>query len=267
MSDLLADIQQDSISLDEVMRKLDEVGKDTPTESPTEKNQTEEAPSSQGAAEEQKADPNIESDTNVPFNKHPRWKQMQEERDQLRRQVEDLEASARSVAERLPAPVEGIEDIPTWFQMAVSNDVNIWKEYKKHSSVEREELKRELFQEQQNVKQREVQESQRWSKYVDDSLAKVQDKYNVDFSTEQGKNTQKEFVDFMMKRRPTDAQGSYDFNNGWEWFSELKQKTPDRSEGKKKVAAMSDSSGSSERAGRESVTREDLRGRGWRDFI
>jgi hypothetical protein len=276
MPDFLADIQHDGITLDDIVRKLDEAGKDTPTESPAGTNQTEEAPSSQGAEqpiaspqeEKPASEANTESDTNVPFNKHPRWKQMQEERDGLRKRVDDLESSLQNVKSSIPVQQEGVEEVPTWFRMAVSEDVSIWKEYKKYSSQERAEIKRELMEEQVKERQRQDQETNRWKQYVDQSLVKVEDSFSVDLSTEQGKGLRNEFLDFMLKRKPTDDQGNVDFVNGWQWFQEVKQAPQSRvSEAKKKVAAMSDSSGSSERTGRESVSREDLRGRSWRDFI
>lgn len=266
----MADIHQDALNLDEALKKLDEMGKETPTESPTETNKAENAPSSQGAEEKPKeteAAPNTENENNLPFNKHPRWKQMQEERDQLRQKVDELESNLHSVADRIPQ-VDTTIEVPTWFQMAVSNDPAVWKEYKKYSVQEREEIKRELLQEQTTALQREQQEMARWTKYVDDSLAKIEDTYSIDLSTKHGEDVKNEFLEFIHKRKPTDDQGNIDFMNGWQWFQEIKKAQPERTAAKKTVASMSDSSGSSDRStSRESVSREDLRGRSWRDFI
>lgn len=245
--------------------------KETPAESSTEQNQAETSPSSQGEEVQQEESVTSQSEANteneeekVPFHKHPRFKALIEEKQQLKQTVEQL-LPLRDEVERMKNEIQqrGVKEtptqIPSWFSNAFGDNEYVYQEWKNYeeqrSQTEREQIKAELKQEFQAAAQQRAQEEQRWNNWVDE---------NINSLKEQGYNfNQNELMKIMMDYTPTDDQGNLSFEKGYKLYERLKQPNSSSSKEKKDIASKSISENKPDVKSRDYKTPDDLRGKSW----
>lgn len=201
------------------------------------------------------------SDENVPFHKHPRWMEREEELKALResneataRELAELKTIAEETSKRLPTDTS----IPEWFKELYGENATAWAKYSEHDQKQREEIKREVIEEQQKAAQQTTQEAAKWNKWVDDEIQKLK--------AEGHQFDRNEFIKTMLDFRPTDETGSFDFKKGITIYEALKAKgeDPAKSHARKELAdTMTKSSGSGDKALKDYQTSADLRHRSW----
>ena len=147
--------------------ELDLTEKETQTDSSTEDKPTEESPSSQGEEDSKKKEEvetsKEESSTEMeekplPFHEHPRWKQMYDENQTLK---QDIETIKEGVDKDKLQREEQTQDqtIPSWFSSQVGDDPKSWNEYKAYETARDERLIQKVLSDQKDIVQKQQQEA------------------------------------------------------------------------------------------------------------
>ena len=156
--ELLADIPKEGEEQNPF--KTDEKEKETPSESPTkEKTEQEKSPPQEGEEGKEEKPDNTPDEDKVPFHKHPRWKEVQEDRRQLKEQVDELTRFKEEVAPKLSRLEEQRQPIPKWFADTFGENETAWQEFQNYDKKRRDEVKQEIYQEQQKAFQDQEKQS------------------------------------------------------------------------------------------------------------
>lgn len=289
--DFLAEIQQDeSFDFNDLIAEQGQQEMKTSEESPTETKQAEESPSQEGeedkpnsddASVDSSEDAGKSKDTpddneNIPFHKHPRWKEIQEENQRLKEaleqntnQVGELKTGVDEIRQNLASkqPTEQFQVFKELFDNGSLGDdqINVaWEKFQKlipQSHVDetqlRESIKQDLLKEQEQAKQQE-QQLVEWSRQ---EIQKLKD---------EGKTfDDNKLLKVIEKYSPTNEQGHTDFNKAYDLLQLEEKASKDNSKlkAKKEIASRSSSDSSSEPQRDDFVTPTDLEGKDWSDFI
>lgn len=243
----------------EVGKEQTETAPDSSTEQKTETT----TPPQEG---EQKTD-NTPDEENLPFHKHPRWKQMYEENKGLKQTVEELMAFKQQV-EPLAKAMQPQQEtpIPEWFKSTYGDNPLIWKQYQTYDKSAREEIKKELLSEIKAEETQKTQETQKWNKWVEESLVGMEDE-GLKFNRNE---LQKFMVDWQKDygALPLDKDGNIDFRKSLELMNKVNPPLDSAkvAEEKKRIAAKTSSTGGNISAPKKILTLGNIP-KDWRDAV
>lgn len=261
MSDALKEFEASLISEDTIIGEEQQT--ETAAESPAETKEEEtESPPHQGDEEVKEAEPseNTDDEDKVPFHKHPRFKELIEERNELRRQFEELRTTVDTVQQKI-VPQNQEETIPQWFKGVYGDDVAMWKDYQSYEQEKLSKMKESIYQEQQDSQKKYEESVKRWEGYSKDQMQALED---------EGKSFDKnELMKVVLDYQPTDKQGNFDFKKAYE-ILELKKMAdhdPVKSAARKNLAASTTSNNKGEPKEKDYMTSDDFRGKNILDLI
>lgn len=199
-----------------------------------------------------------DDEEDVPFHKHPRWIAKQQEMDDLKKQIEDLEELTRKT-ETKDEDNKDSTPIPQEFIDLFGNDKAIWDKWQKLSARQREDIKKEVTEELQNKEQSSAKAIEDGKKYVEESLTALE-KSGQKFDRN---DLIKFMIDFEAEYAPIlNKEGNYDFAKGLELMQKVKSnggedttKTQDI-EAKKKLGSIEKKSGGEEDKPKVPTTRD-----------
>lgn len=281
--DFLTDVPSDSPVVDpltydpEADANQDVQGEETPADSSSEKPQEDVAPSQEGAEEDGGEEENPASSTpdetnekDVPLNKDKRFRQVLDERDALRQKIEGFETSQTALLGRLDdleklkeAVVQNKpESVPKFIRDLYGDEYHeALAEYRGDIDNRVSSIKKEIRAEFEAERKAEADNAARWEQWAKDSIKKVEERFDVDLP--EGSSERNEFADYVMKYKPTDANGVIDFTLGYEQFRDHKElqrlKSGKKTEAKKKIAAQTSSTPSGVDNDKAKVSAERLR--------
>lgn len=246
------------MSLDEILADVKKEGsdpfaqldKESPSESPAE---IKPEVITKELAEEGKNTP----EDNVPFHKHPRWIERESE---LKTLKESGEATARELAE-LKAFKEAtvrkeVGEVDPDFKALWGDNPEAYAKWLSLENKRKDELKREILEDQQKVVEQQKAETQKWNKWVDDEVNKLQSEGNT--------FDRNELIKTMLEYRPTDENGNFDFKLGFKIYQNLHKEDPAKSIARKELAdTTTRSSSRGEGKKKDYQTSNDLRHRSW----
>lgn len=246
INEILADVKVEGAD-----PELGTVEKDTPAES---------LPENKPEADKPKEGENT-PEKELPFHEHPRWKQREEELNNLRATVED---NAKVIAElndfKSKSSNKSESAIPGWFVELYGENQVAWEKYSEHDKGVREEIKREVLQAQAEERQRSEQELKHWDKWVSDEISKLANDPEIKFDT----TKRNDLIKVMLEYRPTDENNNFDFKAGHKIWQALqvKEVSPEKSQARKRLGDITTKSSSSETT-KDLLTSNDLRGKSW----
>ncbi len=234
---------------------------ETPSDPPTENNEETESPSHQGEeAPQAEGEKNTDEEENVPFHKHPRFKELIDERNDLRRQFDELRTTVDTVQQKIVPQNQDVK-IPNWFQKLYGEDRDSWLEYQAERQQELDAVKQSIYTEQQEAQKKYEDSVKRWDNYT---------KQQIEVLEDEGKSFDKnELMKVVLDYKPTDEQGNFDFHKAYE-ILEIKKKSeenPAKSEARKKIAASTTSDNKGEPVQKDYMTAADFRGKHIFDLI
>lgn len=220
---------------------------DTPTESPAVNEPEKDKP----------AEGDVPAEENVPFHKHPRWIERETELKELRekdeahaKEIEELKAFQKEATHSKPTA------IPDWFRELYGDNEAAWTKYSEHDRAQRDEIKREVLQEQESLRKREADDANRWNKWVEDQIIKLQN---------DGKQFDRnKLIKTILEYRPTDENNNFDFEKGYRIYEALEQKEadPQKSQARKQLADIAGSTKGDKKA-QDYQTPATLRNKSW----
>lgn len=197
--------------------------KETPSESQPEKEPKEAEP----VVGDPSNTPNKED--NVPFHEHPRWKQREQELEELREQTVRQDQEISELKSRRSEPSD--TEVPEWFRELYGDNAVAWEKYNEHHASEREAIKQEAVAEIERKAEAEVAETQKWNSWVENEIGKLKG---------EGKEFDRnELINVMLTYRPTDPNNNFDFEAGYKIYEALKAKPatdPAKSHARKQLA-------------------------------
>lgn len=245
LDNFLANSQQEGQTLDEILSgNSGEQETETPADSPAEDNQTEQSPSSRGEEESEgtskekpKDSTNTENANNLPFNKDPRFKEILEERNKYREELAKMRAEMdERFAKIAPPTQQEKKEIPEPFVKLFGENEEVWNQWKALSEIQREQIKQEVIAEQERAVREKQEEQQRWDKWRDESIAKIEEKFGV--SLPDGSSDRNELLSIATKFLPTDEDGNISFEKSYELMQALrKDASEQKAKARKSIAA------------------------------
>lgn len=234
------DIKTDGLDIDKMTDEQIDKGiedgfgekeKETPAESSTEKETEQEtSPASEGEEGGQPSN-TPDEDKPVPFHKHPRFKEVISEKNELKDEVNVLKGR---LDERETMQGEQPKPVPAWFSKLYGDDNEAWQAYSQANAVERKSMKDEILTEIRTDQQTQTEVQQKTDKeandYVDSSLEALK---------ADGKKFDKNGLLKVMKEYPTtDSSGNLDFNKGFQLYEKLTEakKDPEKDKARKELA-------------------------------
>lgn len=235
---------------------LDEILADVKKEGSDPFEQMGETPSDSLPEKEAEDTPVVE-DENVPFHKHPRWIERENELNALK---ENNEATARELEElkQFRDSVDVVDsNIPDWFTELYGDNAEAYRKYQQHEDARTEEIEKRILERQTQEQQRAEQESAKWTKWVEDEIRKLED---------DGKKFDRNKLNkIMLDYSPTDANNNLDYQKGYAIYEALEGK-PDnsKSEARKELAdTATATSTKGEPTKKDYMTPSDLRHKSW----
>ncbi len=246
-------------------------GEETTTESQTENDQ-EDTPPHQGDddPDDKKENEDDGSDNtddeekeNLPFHKHPRFKQITDENKLLKQELDELKGGFEELKiKNSKGDTSTEENPPDWFVGIFGEDKEVWKQFEKYDNARLQQLEEKIIQtvsEKEKAKQEEVS---KWEKWVDDEVQRLKDAGN-----EFDKN---ELIKTAIDYKPTDENGNYNLEKALEILKMKKTSKPSskdtqKNNARKKIADVSGGTSSDEKTG-DSYSTKDLRGLSWNEL-
>ena len=238
--------------------------KETPADSPTETKPEEEKPSQEGekeSSEEKKPEDSNTPEEQIPFHKHPRWKEIYSKNQELEQKVAELSRFKEEISPKLQELEEKKQPIPNWFADTFGEDEAKWEAFQTYDRQRREEIKDEIYSENEEYYRNQQEQTKKWSDWTTNQLQDLKD--------EGLKFEENELLKVLVDYKPVDDQGNLNFHKGYEIL--LKGKAADeveksrKTEQKKKIASQSMAEGSGE-SQRNYKTSKDLRNKDWSDL-
>lgn len=274
LTELLAGIPSEGVDAQQAVedsRKeiADSQEEETPAESPADNKSEEESPASSGDKEEAKAESNNseDEDKNLPFHKHPRWKQMYEENRQLREEQQRLkqEVDQRLTSVQSMAQQAKSVQLPERFVKLYGDNEEAWRLYKEEQDALKAEIKQEILRERESQETAKQEAVRKGEEYVQTSLQTLQEE-GIRFDRNE---LMKFMVDFKEKygTLPTDENDNIDFRKGYDLMMALKQdknvEASAKSQARKKIADATATTSKGEPEEKEYLTAAELRKMHW----
>jgi len=201
-------------------------------------------------------EPEGEPEDSLPFHKHPRWVERENE---LKTLKERDEAREREVAELRTMKEEKQEtsEVPDWFRELYGENEFAWKKYQEHENQRTDQIKRSVIEDQQRVQREAAEAVTRSNQWIDNELIKLE---------AEGKTFDRnKLLNVMNEFRPTDAAGNFDFQKAHRIYEamEVKEKDPAHSQARKQIADIATGSPKGERKAPDYQTPATLRNRSW----
>lgn len=191
------------------------------------------------------------------------WKEIREAKEQA-------EAKALELEQRLQALESGNKEVERseFVTSLVGDNEEIDRKWQKERETIKEEVKKELVQEQIKAQQIEKDEQNYWNKWTQDQFDSVEKEFKVDFKS--APTLKNELAKVMTDYTPTDSNGNLDYSKGMKLLNDLKksqvEEESQKTQVKKNIADATISKETSTKETKNFLTRNDLRG-GWRAIV
>lgn len=244
VKEIFADIKQEGSD------PFEDIEKAIQSESQPEKEAKEEV-----KKEEPKKGENTPEIENIPFHKHPRWIEKENELKELRKFKDEISPKLSEIESRLKTD-EKVE-IPDWFKELYGENETAYRKYLEHEDKRTQEIEQNLISRQEQTRVQAEVENQKWDKWVIDQISTL-------------KSEGKEFDEAKLKKvmidySPTDASNNLDFQKGYKIYEAL-EKNPinsEKSQARKQLGDITTQSPKGEAPKKDFLTAHDLRNRSW----
>lgn len=228
--------------------------KETPTESLPVEEPKEEVKVEEPVVEKTKEEGGNTPEDNIPFHKHPRWIEREEELKALRERDEVYE---REIAELKALSIKNEPvNVPEWFKELYGENETAYQKYLEHEQVRTEEIKKKVIEEQEQKVKQQQDETEKWNKWVSSEYDKLE--------SEGYKFDRDKFAKVMLDYMPTDEQNNLDFKKGYKIYEALEPKpNPAISEARKQLADTVTGGQQGEKKSKDYMTPSDLRNKSW----
>lgn len=205
-----------------------EVENSNPPESQTEKPETNEDENSKPP----QGGDNTPDDKKLDFHEHPRFKHVIEEKNQWKKQAEELEQQLNQLKQveqfQKPAPTQAV---PSWFSKLYGDDPEVWSAFQEYDVQLRASVKQEAIQELEQRRISEQKEVEQLNQWVDDEI-KALEESGAKFEKNK---LMKIAIDFS----PTDENGNISLKKAYEIYKKFEENSSDeKSQARKQIGGL-----------------------------
>jgi hypothetical protein len=178
----------------------------------------------------EETDSNIPDESNVPFNKHPRFKELIAEKKRLQEENSKLKELEEKQAKFEKMLKEENPEVPEWFKAGFGDDVNLAKQFAKYTEHQREQIKQEILGEWKKQQTEAESKQAEYNKIIDEALDELR---------ESGAQFEKNaFLKVVEEYLPTNPDGSINMDKAYDIYKLVHTKkttTPIKKEVAKKL--------------------------------
>jgi len=215
------EVIENALSENEINGLEDE--EEQPQGSQPEKNEEEETEEESEETSEEKEDEGnqpapenkekVEDKDNLPFHKHPRWKKVMGELQELREFKESSLKTPREEETKIP-------EMPKWFTDIYGENQEGWEAYVAQRQAEREEDRKAILSDIEKQKQEAESKVAEMDNWVDEQVLTLKEDPEI------GEFDRNKLLKVMLDYKPTDDDGNLDFYKGYELYEKLESKQP-----------------------------------------
>ena len=210
-------------------------------------------------AESLPAENKEEKEDDIPFHKHPRWIERENELNELR---ERDTQTVKEIAElRALSETKSNADIPDWFTELYGENQTAWDKYSVHEARRTEEIESRIIARQQEAQNKVIEDGVKWDQWVDTEISRLEG---------QGKSFDRnKLIKTMLDYSPTDANNNLDFDKGLKIYEAMEGKPEvEKSDARKQLADnVSKATTKGEPTKKDYMTAGDLRHRSWSNLF
>lgn len=237
-------------------------GNDTTADSSTVPNENGEAPSQGGApVEAATPTPNTSAENNVPFNEHPRWKEMQQELAYARQRADELAGYVQQIPGYLDSMRQQLTSkeapIPEWFVELYGNSPKAWQLYQQRETQMYQQMQQNIVQGIQQQAQYQEQVTTYWESQVENEYKRLE---------QSGKKFDRaELQAVLLNYRPIGENGLLDFEKAYDILIAQKQAAVAAGQAQKrqKIAEATAPTSGGDAPVKDFVTTAEIRGKNW----
>lgn len=153
----------------------------------------------------------------------------------LNERVRLLSEQVESISKRSTTEKESVDMPAEWVALYGSNDdaMKAWKLQGTFLNKFKEEARDEAIKEFERREEARLSEEKQFESFIDSGLESLEDKYNVDLTSDapKARKARREFLEMVQKLSPKDANGTItgyaDFESTFEIYKAQKVETPD----------------------------------------
>ena len=232
--------------------------KETPESQPENQKKVEDVPVDK--KEETPAEENKQTE-DIPFHKHPRFKAVIEEKNQLAEQVKQLTEQMQGISQKVKA--DEPTTIPQWFVKLYGDDPEVWQQYQEQRQFELKEMESQVMSK-LAPKLQEIEKSEQDKKIdleIENSLKSLED--------EGHKFDRNALMKIVAENQLFDINGNFNFKAGLVLLGAQPIQQKSNVEAKKEIAkkTMTESAGEGGQPKKEFVTSADVQNKDWRSFF
>jgi len=242
----------DEVNLADIPNEGDVIEeKETSIESPAEK-KPEEKPEEKKEKEEKKEAKEVKEE--VPFHKHPRFKALVEEKNQYKKDLDDMKEYMKSEISEIKESQSKDTKIPKWFSEALGDNKEAWNSFQEMNKESQESIKKEIREDLKKEQGKSDDSADKWKKWVDNQIDSLQAD-GLEFKKE-------DLMKVMMEYKPTDGKGNLDFKKGYNILKLSTKKDSKKINERKKIVSESKKT-DKEPQTKKWFTPADMVGKGW----
>lgn len=252
-NDILADIPTEG----EPFGETDEKETETPAASPVENKPEAAAPPSEGV--------NTPDEDNLPFHKHPRWKEMHERNKRLESELNEFKTFRESATRDLESvksakDAKSEEVIPERAKRLFGENPEAYRLWKEEMEDWKTQAKREVYEDQQRVQAESQARLSQANSWIDQSLNTLREE-GKEFDKNELFKVAKEFM-------PTDENGNLDLRRAYNIMERMKASEISKvTAAKKEVARNATPTPVADPPSKQFLTNKDLAHKDFRDLI
>jgi len=198
-----------------------------------------------------------DSDKDIPFHKHPRWKEREDDwtgrfNEQETRHQDDLKSIREEFSKSHKGDAEDTE-IPDWFG---SEDKDMWKSFDKYLNERVKDSEKRAMENIKNEKESETKATQEATDYMKSEISSIEKDENL--NPDELKVDQNKLLKIVFDNKLVDTDGKWNYKAAWKI---LKNEVPKADTTNKDRKAIASALGSDSKAEKKAVpykTNEDF---------
>ena len=199
---------------------------------------------------------NTPKEEDMPFHKHPRWIERDNELKDLKSRTEEYEREIQELKSFKEESTKSDKKVPEWFSELYGDNEVAWRKYEQREKERDGEIEKRAIARITQEQQKAQEETNKWNNWVTGQIKQLEDSGE--------KFDKNELNKIMVDYQPT-TNNNLDFHKGLEILKLKKasESSPEKSQARKQIADVTSKTNSAEQKKKDFMTTADLRYKSW----